>query len=85
LNKQTKQNLKKELQNQMEHVHEATYYRLRQYGREGDSYEDILKKLMDVVDGKRKRSSVVITDGACIFSLFSSVSRAVFQASFIIA
>jgi hypothetical protein len=50
----------------MERVHEATYYRLRQYGREGDSYEDILKKLMDVVDGKRKRSSVVITDGAVL-------------------
>lgn len=45
-------------------VHEETYYRIRQYGKFNDTYEDILNKLCDVVDGKRSRASVVITDGA---------------------
>jgi predicted CopG family antitoxin len=47
-------------------LHDATYYRIRQYGREGDSYEDIINKLCDVVDGKRRRSSVIVTDSVTL-------------------
>jgi hypothetical protein len=48
----------------MEHVHEATYYRLKQY--KGNCYEDIINNLCDVADGKRRRSSVVVTDTAIL-------------------
>jgi predicted CopG family antitoxin len=39
-------------------VHEATYYRLRQYVREGKSYEDTLNAMMNVIEGKRTRKSI---------------------------
>jgi hypothetical protein len=36
--------------------------RIRTYGRAGDFYDQILNKLMDAVDGKRRRNSVIITE-----------------------
>jgi predicted CopG family antitoxin len=49
-------------------VHKATYKRLRCFGRDQDSYSEIIDKLCDVCEGKRKRSSVIITDMALLAS-----------------
>jgi hypothetical protein len=37
----------------------VTVKRLKYFGKEGDSYDEILNKLMDVTDGIRRRDNVV--------------------------
>jgi hypothetical protein len=49
-------------------VHKATFDRIRRFGKDQDSYSEILEKMCDVVEGKRRRSSIVMTDNALLAS-----------------
>jgi predicted CopG family antitoxin len=49
-------------------VHKATYDRIKRFGKDQDSYSEIIDKMCDVIEGKRKRSSIIITDTALLTS-----------------
>jgi hypothetical protein len=48
------QESKKELVKSLK-INDATHERLKRHGRFGDSFDDILNRLMDIVEGKKTK------------------------------
>jgi hypothetical protein len=58
------------------HVHKATYDRIRRFGKDQDSYSEILDKMCDVCEGKRKRSRLLSQIWHCwlhVLIIFDSI------------
>jgi predicted CopG family antitoxin len=50
----SKQETKKELVKTLK-INDDTHERLKKHGRFGDSFDDILNRLMDIVEGRSKK------------------------------
>lgn len=50
------------------YVKTETSKRIKRYGHADDSYDTILNKVIDVIEGKRKHSSIIVQDNSILVS-----------------